>query len=91
MALYWPHSNVALDVTDDPHSMPVDTDAFPHIRVVSATCAELRNPALRRQVAERLARAARGSHAPGALSSLAAQAQLQRFLATAYPPSSDAA
>lgn len=91
MALYWPHSNVALDVTDDPLSMPVDRDAFPNIRVVSATCAELRNPTLRRLVTERLATAARGTSAQASLTSYAAQAQLQRYLATAYQSGGDAA
>lgn len=91
MALYWPHSNVALDVTDDPQSMPVDTEAFPGIRVVSATRAELGDPARLRQVAERLAEAARGSRSQAALTSCAAQAQLKRFLSTAFAHGGDAA
>ena len=91
MALYWPHSNVALDVTDDPQSMPVDTEAFPGIRIVSATRAELGNPAQLRKVADRLAEAARGSRAQAALTSYAAQAQLKLFLSTAFAHEGDAA
>ena len=56
MALYWPHHNVALEIIDDPQNMPVDRDAFPRIKVVRATCAELSDPKASERLLRRLAR-----------------------------------
>lgn len=70
MALYWPHHNVALEIVDDPHSLPVDRDAFPHINVISTTCAEISDPAASERLMRRLAHEmgiARPAETPGEL------------------------
>lgn len=56
MALYFPRYHVALEVTDDPMSMPVDREAFPGLRVLSLTRAEVLDSAVLDRLAERMAR-----------------------------------
>ena len=56
MALYFPRYQVALEVTDDPLSMPVDLDAFPGMHVLSLTRAEVLNSVVLDRLAERMAR-----------------------------------
>lgn len=71
MAVYLPSARIAVDVVDDPTSLPVDLDAFPDYTVVSVTRADLNNPAARSRMVKRIARAAgaaRGKDGAGAAS-----------------------
>lgn len=44
MALYWPEQKVALEIVDDPASLPVDREAFPDFTVIQVTCAQIEDP-----------------------------------------------
>lgn len=41
MAYYLARQRIAIDIVDDPSSMPVDADAFPGFKVVPVTVAQL--------------------------------------------------
>lgn len=41
MALYLPQQDVAIEIDDDPYSLPVDRDAYPTAKVIHATCADI--------------------------------------------------
>ena len=40
MALYWPQHGIAIQIDDDPYSMPFDEEAFPEASVYHITCDE---------------------------------------------------
>lgn len=59
MAVYLPPAKIAVEIVDDPTSLPVDLDAFPGFTVVPVCSADLRNPVARDRMVKRIARAAR--------------------------------
>lgn len=56
MAYYLARQRIAIDIVDDPSSMPVDAEAFPGFRIVPVTVAQLGDA----RFMDRLL----GSHAP---------------------------
>lgn len=56
MALYFPQHKLALDIVDDPHSSPIDVDAFPGLTVVPVTHDEVAGPSAARRLVRKLAR-----------------------------------
>lgn len=56
MALYFPQHKLALDIVDDPHSSPIDVDAFPGLTVVPVTHDEVTGPAAARRLVRKLSR-----------------------------------
>lgn len=61
MAVYLPPAKIAVEIVDDPTSLPVDLDAFPGFTVVPVSGADLRNPMARDRMVKRIARAARAA------------------------------
>ena len=47
---------LALDIVDDPHSSPIDADAFPGLTVVPVTHDEVTGPAAARRLVRKLSR-----------------------------------
>ncbi len=56
MALYFPEQDLAIDLADDPESAPVDPTAFPGMRTVRLSCAQLADPATFDELARLFAR-----------------------------------
>lgn len=66
MAVYLPSAKIAVEIVDDPTSLPADLSAFPDFTIVSITSADLRSPAARDRTVKRIARMAAnkpGTHA----------------------------
>ena len=64
MAVYLPSAKIAVEIVDDPTSLPADLSAFPDFTIVSITRADLRSPAARDRTVKRIARMA--ANKPGA-------------------------
>ena len=47
MAVYLPSAKIAVEIVDDPTSLPADLSAFPDFTIVPITRADLRSPAAR--------------------------------------------
>lgn len=58
MAVYLPSAKIAVEIVDDPASLPADLDAFPDFTIVPITRADLRNPVAFDRVVRRIARIA---------------------------------
>lgn len=41
MALYWPQHGIAIQIDDDPYSMPFDEEAYPDATVYHITCEQV--------------------------------------------------
>lgn len=80
MAVYLPHLNVAVEIEDDPLSLPVDRDAYPDVIVIKTTCGELSNARAFERLAQRIARAAGVSYQPATPEHRAARERLLRDL-----------
>lgn len=66
MAVYLPSAKIAVEIVDDPTSLPADLSAFPDFTIVPITSADLRSPAARDRTVKRIARMAAnkpGTHA----------------------------
>lgn len=44
MALYWPQHDIAIQIDDDPYSMPFDSEAYPEATVYHITCDQVCDP-----------------------------------------------
>lgn len=80
MAVYLPDAKVAIEIVDDPLSLPADLDAFPGYTVVTMTCAEVCDPIAFRRVAERVGAAAGIEVPPDTPETIAARKRLMRRL-----------
>ncbi len=79
MAVYVPAAKIAVEIVDDPTSLPADLDAFPGFTVVPITTADLRNPTALDRTVKRIARAAQPSRqAAGENASAAAPSKQER-------------
>lgn len=79
MAVYVPAAKIAVEIADDPTSLPADLDAFPGFTVVPITTADLRNPIALNRTVKRIARAAQPSrHATGGTAGAAAPSKQER-------------
>ena len=58
MAVYLPSAKIAVEIVDDPTSLPADLSAFPDFTIVPITRADLRSPAARDRTVKRIARMA---------------------------------
>ena len=58
MAVYLPSAKIAVEIVDDPTSLPADLNAFPDFTIVPITRADLRSPAARDRTVKRIARMA---------------------------------
>lgn len=98
MALYWPQYNMALQIDDDPYSLPFDHDAYPQARVFHTTVSEMSDPVRATRMARRMANEMGIYLPPDTAESLAQRKILFRTLFTdnklmrkLYPQISDAA
>lgn len=55
MAVYLPQERVAIEIVDNPMSLPADLDAFPGYSVIPVTCAEVRDGRALDRIAQRIA------------------------------------
>lgn len=58
MAVYLPSAKIAVEIVDDPASLPADLDAFPDFTIVPITRADLRDPMAFNRAVRRIARIA---------------------------------
>ncbi len=84
MALYWPTCNLALEIVDDPVSAPVDRTAYPAIKVIQTTRAEINDPRALDRLTRRLAREMDRSWPAASSSSASARHELMRYLENVF-------
>ncbi len=84
MAVYLPQERVAIEIIDDPMSLPADLDAFPGYSVIPVTSADVRDNQALDRLAQRVAQAA-GTTIDGDTKSIeASRAHLSRLLANSF-------
>ena len=80
MAVYLPDAKVAIEIVDDPLSLPADLDAFPGYTIVTVTSAEVCDPVAFHRVAERVGAAAGVPVPPDTPEAIATRKRLMRRL-----------
>lgn len=85
MAIYLPQQNVAIQVDDDPYSLPVDREAYPTARVIHMTSADFGSTERIQSLCEEIERESDGAHTPSAGTGAGARERLARLIFGAGP------